>query len=146
DRDHRVPILLLQLPDRRDPPEAGIVDQDVDAAEAVERGFEHGLGLLRPRHAAERGNRLAAFAPDLRDHALRRIRVTAVQIVDDDARAAPSELDRLGLADAVAGPGDDRHLIFEAPESLGHHRSPCSNTSIKRCPYSTIPFRSALAL
>ena len=46
DVDHRLPIGERHVPDRRGPLDAGIVDQDVKSAKAIERFGDHGVDLV----------------------------------------------------------------------------------------------------
>ena len=73
--------------------DAGVVDQDVDAAEGIERGLDDLVGVLRLGDRERRGDRLAARLLDLVDHLLRRAGVAAgavergADVVDHDLGA-----------------------------------------------------------
>ena len=99
--------------------DAGVVHEDVEAAERVERGADDVLGALEVGDAVVVGDRLAAALRDDVDYFVGGPLVGALagdrtaEIVDDDLGAVVGELHRLAPADAVARPGDDRHLAVE---------------------------------
>jgi len=109
--DHGVPVGLAEFRDACVAREAGIVDQDVDAAEGFEcslhqafhvGGVRHVSGDADGREAAalQRG---AAVGGGLR-----------VDIRDDDARAFLGQRARGFGADAAARAGDDRDLVRQS--------------------------------
>ena len=70
DPDDGVPILFRHVGEQTVAQDAGIVDQDVETAERLDRHSDHGLGIRPVGHvvAAHRG--LAAGHLDLRHHRL----------------------------------------------------------------------------
>ena len=99
--------------------DAGVVHQDVDAAERVERGLHDLVGVLRLADRQRRGDRLPARLLDLVDHLLRRAGVAAravergADVVDQDLGALRRQHDRDGAADAAARAGDDGDFSFD---------------------------------
>jgi hypothetical protein len=103
--------------------DAGVVDDDVDRAERLDRGGDDGLAALGGGDAVAVGDGLAAEGLDLADHVVGRTLAAAVarhratEVVHDDARAAAGELERVRPAQAAAGAGDDRDLAVESDVS-----------------------------
>jgi len=116
-RDDVVPVGPAHLVEDAVAQDAGVVDQDIDAAEGVARGLDDGVGVLRLGDRQRAGDRLAAALGDLVDHGLRRtgVRAGAIEaradVVDHDARAFARQQQRDRAADAAAGAGDDRNLV-----------------------------------
>ena len=111
-----VPVLLRHLRERDIAEDAGVVDDDVDAAERVDRGLDDLVAVL---DRVVVGDRLAAGGLDLLDHLVggRRALALAVdaaaEVVDHDARAARREQESVGPTEAVAGTGHDGDAIVE---------------------------------
>ena len=124
DADHGVEVFLGHVEDRRVAQEAGVVDEDVEIAQGVERGLDHRLRVVPIGDVAEVRHGLAALLADLLHHRARGRFVAAAavaarpEIVDDDARALARERQRLDAAEPVRGARDDRDLAFEIAE---HH-------------------------
>jgi hypothetical protein len=101
--------------------DARVVDQNIDAAEGVERELDDLLGILRLDDGQRRCNRLAAFFLDRLDRLLRRPGVlprafeAGADIADDDARALGGEQNSDTAADTPPRPGDNRHFIINNP-------------------------------
>ena len=93
--------------------DAGIVDQNVDAAEGVERRLDDLVGVARLADRQRRGDRLAARLFDLVDDRLRRSDIGAgavearADVADDDARAFLRHQERDAAPDAASRAGDD---------------------------------------
>src|SRR6516162_9988984 len=110
--------------------DAGVVYQDVDAAEGDERGLDDLVGVLGLGDRERRGDRLAAAALDLVDHLLRGrgIRAGAFEaradIAHDDGGALARHRQRNAAADAAASAGDDGDFA-------GHHPGHGAVASIK---------------
>ena len=66
--DHRVELRLGELAERRHAHLTGVVDDDIDGAERVERGVDDGAAALGRRDGVAVGDGLAAGRPDLLDH------------------------------------------------------------------------------
>ena len=101
--------------------QAGIVDEDVDAAEFGFHPREHlaHLALVRDVGAIGVGPVVAA-APDLFDDRL--CLVFVADIVDDDVGAGMAEADRDAAADAGRGAGHQRLLSLELSlDRTGRH-------------------------
>ena len=98
DVDHRVPEVGRHVVERLVAEDAGVVDDDVDASEGVERGLHDRRSALGRRHRIGVGDSLAAECRDLVDHPLGGALVAAgavdrsAEVVDDDRapRATPS--------------------------------------------------------
>ncbi len=81
--DHRVELRLGELGERRHAHLAGVVDDDVDGAERVERGVDDGAPTLGRRDGVAVRDRLAAGGDDLGDDRVGRR-------IDAGASATPS--------------------------------------------------------
>ena len=107
DVHHLAPLVerdLLERPHRERGVEAGVVDEDVDPAAALERLRRHALGLLlggdvdaEPDASFELGRRL--LGPR--------------EIGDDDPRALTGETLGDRASDPLGAAGDDRNLAVE---------------------------------
>ena len=99
--------------------DAGIVDQDIGAAEMFDRVVEHRLPARDGGNVGAVGDRAAALGLDRVDHLLRHRRVAAAavaraaEIVDHDSRALAREQLCVGLTEPAARAGDQRHLAVE---------------------------------
>ena len=87
--DDRVPLLVAHLLDHVVPGVAGVVDDDVDRAEVVDRGLDEAIGEIGRRDAADAGDGFTAQGTDFSDHFFGR---AGVQVVDHDARAVAGQL------------------------------------------------------
>ena len=85
-----LPLLVAHLLDHVVPGVAGVVDDDVEAAELLDRRVDEALGKAVLRHAADAGHRLAAGGFDRRDRFLRR---GGIKIVDYHAGAFGGEFE-----------------------------------------------------
>ncbi len=96
--------------------DAGVVDDDVDAVEGVERGLYHRFATSGGRNAVAVGDRLAAEVADFPGDRLCRSGVGALavdrtaEIVDHHARAARGQQQGVLPAQPSAGAGHDRDL------------------------------------
>ena len=97
----------------------GVVDQDVEAAEGVDRLLHHRRGLLEVGDVGAVGDGLAAQRLDLGDDLVGDLGGRALagaggaEVVDHDLGALPGELEGVGAADAATRSGDDRDASFE---------------------------------
>src|SRR4030095_6221588 len=90
----------------------GVVDEDVDAAEAADRGVDDPLDVVGPRQiAGDREHLRPGRAGELPGRLLER-RLAARADRHPDAFLDETERDR--LADAFAAPGDQRHAPLQA--------------------------------
>src|SRR5262249_13541637 len=100
--------------------DAGVVDEDVDRVEGLDRVADDALRALSVADGAAVGNGLAAERLDLRDHVVRRLARAAAAIdrgaeaVHHDTGTRARELQRVSPAEPSAGPGYDRDLPVEA--------------------------------
>ena len=112
--------------------DAGVVHDDVDAAERVERALHDRRAALRRGDRVGVGHRFAAGVDDLGHHELGRGRRAAravdrtAEVVHHDLGAAAGELERVAAAETTAGAGDDRDLsVVDAedpwPETTNPH-------------------------
>ena len=118
DVEHRRPFFGRHLERGLVAQDAGVVDQDVEAAERLHRGaddlFGGGEGADRPLVR----DRLAAGAPDLLDHAVGGVALaaavaSAARVVDYYSCALLGEEQSVGATDAGAGAGDEDDLAVE---------------------------------
>ena len=99
--------------------DAGIVDQDIGAAEMLDGVVEHRLAAGHGGDIGAVGDRAAAFGLDRIDHLLRHRGVAAAavagsaEVVDHDRRPLAREQFGIGLAKPAARAGDQRHLAVE---------------------------------
>ncbi len=103
------------------PQDAGVVHQDVDAAERLDRRGDDLVGIGRIADRDRRGDGLPAFGLDLVDDLLRGPGVAAraiernPDVVDDDLGAFFRQHQRNGAADAAARAGDDGDFVLNNP-------------------------------
>jgi hypothetical protein len=97
DADHAVPLVLGHVHEHPVAGDAGVVDEDVEAAELVDRLPDHRLRLAEVGDVRAVRDGLTALRLDLGDDLLRRRRVRALarerraEVVDDDLRAGARE-------------------------------------------------------
>ena len=108
---HFAPLGVAHLVDRLFAPQRSVVDQDVDAAEAFERGLRHRLDRGGIGDVGEDGDRLAAGRFDLAHDAVG-FRLVRTHI-DHHRRAGGRQLQRDGAADIAPGAGDDGDFAGE---------------------------------
>ena len=119
DPDHRVPLLLGGVHQHPVAHEAGVVDQDVEPAELVDRLLHHRRGLLEVGHVGAVRHRPAARRLDRGDDLVGRRLPRALAgerdavVVDHDGRAVRGQLERVRPADAAARSGDDRDATLQ---------------------------------
>ncbi len=93
----------------------GVVDQDVDAAEAVEDLFRHRVELLLAGHVGADSEGLALAIDDfLLDH----LGLLVARVHHADCRAFLDEAQRVLAADALRPSGYDRYLVLESHNGL----------------------------
>src|SRR6185503_798088 len=99
--------------------DAGVVDDDVDPAERVDRGLDDAVRRLPVRDAVGARDRRAAFRLDLVDDLLRRAGVLAfardrgADVIHDHLRALGGHRVREIPPDSAAGAGDHHYLALE---------------------------------
>jgi hypothetical protein len=114
--DDRVEILRSGVVDHAVTQDAGVVDQDVQATELLDRLRYQGTGPVEVRDIVVVGHRPSARGDDLVDHLLRRALVIAAtvpirpQVVHDHGRTGTGQRQRLTTTDTTPGPGDHGHL------------------------------------
>ena len=129
DVDLAAPLIVVHFPEvllSRDEGEAGVVDEDVDAAELGDGAIDHRLDLLGLGDVKIEGEGAAAEGADLFGDGgcaapgsvafgLREVFVRAGERGDDDVCAVFGEADGDGAADAAhaAGAGDDGDFACE---------------------------------
>jgi hypothetical protein len=130
------PIIVgeaLELPRRRT---AGVVDQDVDAAEALHGGGNHPLDAVRGRQVgADRQHLGTGRGSDLLG---RRRKLLLAPRTDRDPSALTGQGERRRLAQALAGRGNDRDL---AAKTKLHTPPPSSDDTAK----ATLPKQPSAA-
>ncbi len=93
------------LQQRSEAPEAGVVDQDVDAPRRLDQRVDHALGVRLDAHIPLDGRHA-----QLAGHALQRLRVPPA---DRDGHAEVHQRARDGQADAAAPAGHEGALSFQ---------------------------------
>ena len=137
DVEHRVEVLRCELLDVGVAHEAGVVDERVEAAEAIERRGHDRLGAGGRRDRLVARERAAARGLDLAGHGAR---VLAREVVHDHRRAAARKLDGVGAAEPAARAGDHGHLPVERERRAhSNSRSTISQTQTGRSPPSRSP-------
>ena len=100
--------------------DAGVVDQDFEASEVLDRRTSEPLCACRRGDVVVVGKRDAGGGGDLGGDGRRRFGVhsltlhRAAEIVHDDIRPPVGEQECMGSADAASRAGDDRHPPPEA--------------------------------
>ena len=124
-------VLRRELRERLVAQDAGVVDDDVDASEAVDRGLDDRLAALGRRDRVVVGDRLAAGRLDLLARRSRpscgRSRCRRGCRRGRSRRpAAPRDASSSAccLPEAATGAGDDRHAIVESDVSHAYSPSP----------------------
>ena len=103
-----VDVALAHLRDRRERPEGlRVVDQPVDAAEAIDGARDHCVDLVALLDVADDAEILDTEGVEL---AARLRHQLVLPFGHDDARTALAEMERHALADALARTGDDHDL------------------------------------
>ena len=123
-RNDRVPLVARHLHKGLVAQDARVVDQNVDAAEGVERALRDARSTLFGRHVVEVGHGLAARRSNLlrnhlgcgraRAHAVTR----AAKVVDDQQGAFARKLQRVAPTEAAAGTRYDRYLSIQQSHVL----------------------------
>jgi len=106
DGDRTVPVGRLGVDEGAGLVPAGVVDQDVDAAELLHDPVGHRLDAVAVGD-------VGADRDGARPPGRRALGVRLVQVGDDDGRPLRGELPGDRLADALAGPGHDRDLVVQ---------------------------------
>ena len=104
--------------------DAGVVVEDVDAAEALDGGCDQPIEVGQVRDVGLDGQRTAAGRLDLAGGLLGQL---GAQVGDDDAGALLREAQRNRAPDAPGGARDDRDLVGQTHRCLlitWGHRSP----------------------
>jgi len=118
DRDDRVPTFGREVLDLGHVLDAGVVDQDVDAAESVGRELHHVLDLIGLAHVGA-----VVFGAHAECGDLRLGRLGVAEAVEHDVRALLGEGAGDGEPDAAGGPRDKSGFAFEhedeSPDELG---------------------------
>jgi hypothetical protein len=131
--DDGVPLLLGHVHEHPVAKDPGVVDEDVEAAELVERLLDHPLGAGEVGDVLRICSGFSAGGFDLDDDLLRRRVVVAfarergTEVIDDDVRAGLRQRKRVRPADAASGAGDNRNLPREI-RHLRENTSPWTST------------------
>ena len=118
--EHRVEVLVGHLPQRCPPDVAGVVDQHVDATEALQRRVDDRLPALGGRHRVGAGDGFAAGRGDLATTSRGRAGVGTVAgqpaagIVDHDLGAPRGQQQRVLAPQSPAATGDDGDAVVES--------------------------------
>ena len=99
------------LGERLDDAPAGVVDQDIELAEAFDREID---GRLRDRVLGQVAGVAFHLHPALGDQlVLRRFQRRGVEIGEHEVGAVARETIGDGIADALGGAGDDSNAVFK---------------------------------
>src|SRR5438309_8419350 len=90
---------------------AGIVDHDVDAAEALGRAVDQPLHVFGFRNVGLYRDGFTVIVRDMFDHRIYRGAIS--DVIDDDARARRREYERDRLSDSGIAPRDYCHFAAE---------------------------------
>ena len=115
--DDVVPLLVGEVEQHPVARHPGVVHHDVEGAEAVDRGRQHGVGGRPLGDVAGGHDGLAATATDLLGHAVR----GTGEVVEHEPGARVGQGERLGSSETGAGTGDHGDPAVEA-EGGGRHR------------------------
>ena len=118
DRVGSLPVGIAQRVEWRLQADRRVVDDDVQAAEALRDRRDHRVDLGALGHVGERQQRLAAASEDLVDHGLALLPAGAH--VDRDLRARVGQRQRDGAPDVAAGTGDQRDPTLQRCGVHGH--------------------------
>ena len=110
DRHHLLPFVVGEFLQRVDDLNAGVADQDVDAAVRRDGCRDTRIDVLLVRHIHRD---TARFATRRFDFGGRAVCGVEVQIGNDDLRTFARVPLRDGFADAARGTGDDRNFSIE---------------------------------
>ena len=116
--DDRVPFLLGHVGQHAVAQDAGVVDDDVQIAERLDRRVDQALRALPRRHTVAVGDCLAAHALDLLHDLLGRAEIAArtvdrgAHVVDHHVGAVGREAEGVFAPDAPAGAGHDGDAPF----------------------------------
>ncbi|MOA03019.1 hypothetical protein D3C78_1225010 [compost metagenome] len=113
--DYGIPLLFGNLLDHVVPGEAGVVDDDVDAAEGIQSSLHATVTEVGGGHVAQAGDGIAAESTDFRDHFIGR---SLIEVVDHDLGAFFGEFQRDGAADAAAGTGNDGDFALQSTHGM----------------------------
>ena len=118
--DHRVPLGLVHVDEHPVAEDPGVVDEDVELAEPLDRVLDEPTGALEVGDVLAVGDRLARRAPRSRRRRRGQGIASAPSPSSDAPRSlttmlAPSlrERERVLAADPAPGAGDDRDLAVE---------------------------------
>ena len=126
--DDAVPVGLAHREHHAVTEDAGVVDQDVEATEGLDRLLDHGLGFVEVSDVGAIDDGFATHALDLFDDLFGRALIGAgaiggtAQVVDDDLGSVLGQHERMLTADASTGSGDDGDAAFD---EISHWSAPC---------------------
>ncbi len=115
DVDHPVPLLDLQRGHQRQRHDAGIVDEDVDAAELGNSGIDEGL------HVGAVGDIERSRYHDTTsgtDFLAQSVQTVGSARADDEFRTGETQFAGRGGADAAAGASDQHYLVVHIGHAL----------------------------
>ncbi len=137
DADDEVEVLLAHVEEHPVPQEPGVVHQDVELPEPVDRRLHEAERVVPVGDVAVVGHRFAAGGRDLVHHGVGGALLLfslqgAAVVVDDDAGSEEGELEGLGPSQPAPGPGHDRdlavhpfeHQLSRPPPKSGIRSSP----------------------
>src|SRR6267378_2863606 len=126
--DVRLPRAVIDVHERGRRRGAGVVEENVDAAEALGGRLHHGLHILGARHVGGNREHLATGLPDLSRRALQHFLAAGA---DAHARPLARQLYRRGAAESGAAAGHDRHLARQV--EIQHGLASVGPSSARKC-------------
>ena len=126
---HAIEDVRFEFPDGGAGREAGGVDQDVDAAEAVDCSANDASGPLEIADGFDARERASTHRLDLAHHSLGSGCIASdaggggADVVDHDTRAVPREFDGGGASDAPCCAGNDRGPAREGKAQAPNSRA-----------------------
>ncbi len=107
---HLIPVVLLHFQQRLVAQDARIVDQDVHAAEGIERCLQNRDAAGDAAHIGHRGDRPSSLSANFLDRGLCGRRG---EVVHDHGGALLRQQARVTAAEAGPGTGDHRHFSIQ---------------------------------
>ncbi len=139
--DDVVEVLVSHLPQHRVTQDAGVGDEDVEAAELRDRSVHQ---RLRDVGGADGANMCDSPAAGVGDGSRRRVGDLGVDVVDDDSGTGRRERPRVGEPEPPAAARDDRDPAVEGavcPPSWRHPWTPLAGAACRAASRADRPIK-----